>query len=446
MLSDRLCRLLTAFVDGELAEPQRQEVLRLLRESLDARSLLRELQQDAEQLRLLPRQTLDADFAHQLAEKIAGQRVPIRAARYAAALAIRSQVPPWLGLATAAAVLLMVGAASYLFFSLSTREEQAVPRGPFVKTTPELLPSPGPDTLAVAPGTAVGPRAALPDFESGPARATDRELVQGGTPPPELLPLPEPEESVYGSRVQKTEAFSEVDLRLALNLRVRELDQEKRKQQLLAELRKSPAYRLDLSCLEALPAVERLQAAFQAHGIRLLIDPTTQTTLKLRFKDSPSYAIYTENVTPDEVLAVVQYLRSEDRKVELRRSGLVQFDALVVNTMTADDHRQLSKLLGIDAAQLDDIKAKGPLGVDIHKPLSASTADEVAQALKGQGTQRPEPGKAIAKAPDRLAVLVSAQNGGHGRPSAEVKRFLASRKERASGTLQVLLLLRGKRG
>jgi len=42
MLSDQVLELLTAFVDGELHQRQREEVLRLLNRSSEARELVRQ--------------------------------------------------------------------------------------------------------------------------------------------------------------------------------------------------------------------------------------------------------------------------------------------------------------------------------------------------------------------------------------------------------------------
>ena len=55
MLPDRDRQLLSAFVDGELSSRQRRHVERLLRRSGEARTLLRRLQEDARELRHLPR-------------------------------------------------------------------------------------------------------------------------------------------------------------------------------------------------------------------------------------------------------------------------------------------------------------------------------------------------------------------------------------------------------
>src|SRR5262245_13037860 len=113
MLSDRICRLLTAYVDGELNARQRQLVQRLLRRSGEVRALLRRLQQDAAALRSLPRRQLDANFSHQVLQTVAAQ--PLQPAR-SKRVSVRLPLPVWVGWTAAAAVLFLVCGGSYLYF------------------------------------------------------------------------------------------------------------------------------------------------------------------------------------------------------------------------------------------------------------------------------------------------------------------------------------------
>ncbi len=129
MLADHYGQLLTAYVDGELSERRRQQVMRLLEKSHSARALLRQLQDNADRLHNLPRHAVKPGFAAEVLTKIESaaakvevesQQPGVGAAQPAsAAPAVRTSrpVPAWLGLAAAAAILLAVTAASYLFFS-----------------------------------------------------------------------------------------------------------------------------------------------------------------------------------------------------------------------------------------------------------------------------------------------------------------------------------------
>jgi hypothetical protein len=448
MLSNRLYHLLTAYVDGELDPRQEKAIAQLLQQSAEAQRVLQKLQEDARALRGMPRLALDQTFAHRVLQKLPAK--PVRASRYAG-LKVRSGVPSWLGLASAAAVLFLISLSTYLYFVATTPDE----RGAVARSdgSPAVIPRPDPEPAETDSGAAsprvtqlVGPPRppeVIPRVEATNAVAkTEPEIL---SPP---LPEPTPADAILTvapSLIPEMEVFQRAPVSIALVVPFGELDQEKRKQQLLDELRKGSAYRIDLACLETAPAIERMQAAFQAHGIRCVIDSVAQERLKWRFKWETNYALYTENVTPEEVFAIFKHIAAQERTPESKQRGPIQFDTVAVNSMTRNDHRELSKLLGVGSDRLDT--SQGPKGVDIHKPLSAKTTEEVVQTLKGQGgSPLPEPGKALPSGPERLAVLV-AYNPARPRPaSREVKLFLDSRKERAPGTIQMLLVVRGTKG
>src|SRR5437764_14265134 len=70
MLPERFRQLLTAYVDGEVSKRQHKAVLRLLRRAPEARTVLRQLQEDAKLLRTLPRLHLDRDLSVPVAQAI----------------------------------------------------------------------------------------------------------------------------------------------------------------------------------------------------------------------------------------------------------------------------------------------------------------------------------------------------------------------------------------
>ena len=89
---------------------------RLLQRSAEARRLLQRLQSDSRDLIQLPLPRLDRDLAPAILQKIAAQRLaPVRRARK---FASAHGYPVWVGFAAAAAVLFMVGAASYCTFAV----------------------------------------------------------------------------------------------------------------------------------------------------------------------------------------------------------------------------------------------------------------------------------------------------------------------------------------
>ncbi len=127
MLSDDVCQRLSAYLDGELSERQRQAVERLLQASPEARELLAELQANANALRRVPRHQLPSDFAPQVMDTIAKQQLqPGRRAAWRPA-------PRTLALAGVAASLLVAVGIGSLYFQDPARMEipqfAAAPQG-----------------------------------------------------------------------------------------------------------------------------------------------------------------------------------------------------------------------------------------------------------------------------------------------------------------------------
>jgi hypothetical protein len=441
MLSDRLCRLLTAYVDGELSVRERQLVRRLVQQSAEARTLLRRLQHDADGLRRLPRRQPEQDLSRRVLQAIAAQ--PARPAR-PAPVPTRGPVRTWAARTAAAAALVLVSTGSYLYFAARGPEAPADP-GLVVSNPPAGLPSrpeeeparepvaavpPQPELIrpptAGAPGEAPPPRV---DVAQGPERKPGAEEVQRPEGKSEDTP------PILTAPIQKMEMFAEVaDPRFELPLRPRDLDRETPRRRLWEELHKDRAYRLDVRCTDTAKAFERLQTAFQAEGVRLLIDQGAQNRLTLRLQTN--YVLLTEHVTPGELTRILQQAGRDDRKAEAKRRGEGQFDRVLLNRMTANDHKKLAQLLGVDPAQLQ-----------APRPLAAPSEHEMQQALRGQGGPHPEPGGVAAPVAERV-VLVLAYNPVRPRPasSKEVQLFLDSRKEPRAGTIQMLLVLLGHGG
>lgn len=435
MLPERWSRLLTAYVDGELGPREHQLVRRMLRQSPEARELLQQLRQDAQALQALPRRVADKDLSRRVLQAIADQGVaPAR--RPAAA---RAPLPVWLGVAAAAAVLLVIGTSAYLYFTpfhSAPDDSLAGPTQPLAPNLPDRLE--GPELVEL-------PRPDAELLPQPPALYVEEELLP--SPPRALVGGPgvksprDPNADLATTPLPKPGGFQEVtDDSLALILKMRELDQEKPSRQLREELRKATAFRVEIACPENLKGFERLQTAFQANGLRLVLDPAAEDRMK-RYSRT-HFVLYTENIAPEELMAVLQRAGSEDRKAERRRRGDGQFDRVIVNRMTAHDYAELSKMLGIDADEIQKPRPRVVPRMDVRKPLPMLTTAQVERALKGQLPPRPQPGP-LVNGTERTA-LVLPYNPSRPRPasSPQVKRFLDNRQERKDGTLQVLLVLR----
>lgn len=434
MLDNRYRELLTAYVDGELTARQHKAVLRLLHQSAEARALLRRMQQDADALRRLPRPRLERDLSAPVVHLIVERR--LQPGRPRSVARRQPNFPAWAGFSAAAAALLLVAFGSYLYFSWSLNE--------------------GPDTNAVAKGKSERPAPSEPKLAPAPPpmpapavpfKPSEPELVPplavAATDPP---PAPTPDTTIGAppDPVPNMEMFKVAAPTQLQIVKLAELDQEPRRQQVLKDLRNEPAHRMESPVKDSIKAFDRLKAALTARGIGLVIDQTAQARMSASArlaKIKTNFVLYVEDVTPDELVQLFQHVVGKDREAEKLKKGDTQFETVVITVMTNADREELCKLLGVKGKKLPDLPT-GPLGVDIRKPLSEKTGDDIAKTLTGQGgVPRPEPGKPMAK-PERLALALP-YNPVRPRPdSPEIKRFLASRKPPRPGTVAVLLVLR----
>jgi hypothetical protein len=429
MLSDRLLRLLTAYVDGEATAHQRRVVLRRLRKSPEARSVLKKLQDDANELRQLPVCKLGQDLSQGILERIGSQVVrPIRIS----APQVPSAVPRGFGLATAAAVLLALGFGS-VYYLKAIRERQ--PESAVVPEAP-------PGQLAEKdnkPGDATVKIAQKPK----PDEKTSKTIAQNEEKPEQLL-MPSPvqdAETVMTAPVAPPPGHFEVANIDVMKVASRDLLWESPRLQLLERLHKEPAQHIDLYCKQTRTALARMETAFKEQGVYFVLAPDAERPYLFASRDT-DYVLFTENVKPEEVLDVLKQVAEQDRRLEARK-GKAQFQDLLVNAVSARDHDLLKKVLGVDPTQLPAAKPTAPLGLDVRKPIAMGAADAIVRNLEGKGgVPRPQPGKPAVKAPERL-VVVGTCNPIHPNPkSSEIKRFLDNRKQRNDDTMQMLMILR----
>jgi hypothetical protein len=252
---------------------------------------------------------------------------------------------------------------------------------------------------------------------------------------------PAKEESVLTDRLEMFRYDMVEATTLPVVLKVRELDREAVRKQLTTELGKDRNFRLELPCQNGTKAFGRVQAVAKAMQVGLMIDKRAVERLKLP-QWKTNYVVYLENLTPEEAARFLQQMGVEDTKRATSKPSEAQFDRLVLTRMTAQHHKELSTLMGVDPTVTETGK-KQPLGADPRKPLSELTAAQVSQALAGQGSvPRPKVGKPAAKAPERFALVLAYNPVRPDRGSAEIKRFLEARKPAKPGTVRILLVLR----
>jgi hypothetical protein len=403
MLPDRITQLLSAYVDGELNSRERRHVTRILRKSSEARQLLHKLKQDSMILRRLPRKKTQIDLTESAMGTIslrglklpkietpafvAPPRKPKRSSRF------------WLVLALGALLLAILGIASYFFFAAA-----------FQRTAQNDGDTP--PTGTEGPGDRPDPDRPLPVIGVLHEPESDMPPARGVNPR---------KDERYGMTSLRVPQFVAAQPRLMPILAIRNLDQPAASQELLEELKKDSASRIDVFCqTDTIAALDRLQAACKASGVTLRLDAYAQQRVTKR--DRTNFALYCEDLSPEGWIALFQHLAREDKKAA---SG-GQFDRLTVSPVTA---AELAKVLGGEPTHYQQPSRKGPLGVDVSQDVSSKTGNQILDTMSSQGRPSSE----------RQAVVVPylPQPGF----SREVSRIVENRKGWQPGAVQVLLIL-----
>jgi hypothetical protein len=436
MLSQHDRELLTAFVDGEVSNDQHQKLTDLLRQSAEARDLLRALEQDARSLRQLPQLRVPTDLSASVLMEIVRRRlVPAPAPTLPPVRLPQPGVPAWAALTIAAGLLLSVGVASYLFF----RENTTPPGNPVVVQSHTGTSDPDKGPSNVPPP---GPVVVLPDKTPEPDRIPEKPdpvtpdpIVGVPTPDPDTAPEHDPTPvrpsgPVFTGPSGERYEMRQADIFPPAIFRVLDLDQPASRQALVADLKKANAFRMELPCKDGNKATERLQAVLKERKVSLTVDPVAQSRLtKTQWKTS--YLLLVDNVLPEELADLVARFAAADHKIEPKKPAEPQLNRLVLTRWTRMDQKDLADHLGADPGSPPALKVPGPLGTDIHRPLSDQTAEQVGKALDGNKAH-----------PECQALLVAYTGSRILTPSAEVKRFLEARKQPRPGAVQVLLVLR----
>jgi hypothetical protein len=444
MLTNEVQQLLVAYVDGELSARQHEAASRLLQKSAEARDFVRQLEEDAGALRRLPRRQLGAEFPHRILDAIgerrrgevrnewadiARQQAPLTA--HQSPLTSRRRYLAW---AVAAAVLMLLGGGTLYYVHTRSEYQQL----PFAKNNSNRLKKPADDESAPknqdssatkAEDSSQSPFPPPPDLKKD-----DKPIVAENQPILEFTS--EAEVTLQTEPASRFEVFKELEHAIKLDLR--DLDQPRGQELFKQTLRYDKTFHLDLTCPVTAQGLDQLQAIFQKQGVQVLIEKAALARSKKGLKTH--YAIYTEDLIPEELIAILQALRKEEKKADPKQ----RFNKIVINHLTPANRKEICTLLGVDPRTMA-AKPKGPLGVDLTQPLSKKTEVQVADSLAGKGTPRPEPGKPVVpKGPDRLALVLS-YNPVRVSPtsSKEIKQFLATRPGQRPGALQILLVLRG---
>jgi hypothetical protein len=368
MMPRKLSKLLTAYVDGELCLRQRRAVRQLLRRSSKARRLYRQMRADSVALQTLPWPELKQDLSGTILDKIKKTVPDMQLPASAVHVANRPwQRPLWI--AAAAAVLIAVGLGSYVFFA-STGDG-----GP-------------------------APMAALPAAESTPSADPSIDLE-----PRRMNP-----ESVFAFPNLKAPHLQLAQVRVPRIFQLRDLQRPAETAKFQEQLAGAAMFRLDLFATRTATGLNRLQTVCQAEGVEVCIDPASQEFVNRGLERT--WALYAENIRPDEVVRVLGKLSANDKKAG-------EFQHAVLTAVTAEE---LAEVLGGTGKDL---------APPSQRPVEDGTAGQIVSSLPGRKPER--------TAANRFIVV--PHEPPRETPYDEVKRMLDNYREVRPGTIQLLLVL-----
>lgn len=409
MLQDRYRQLLTAYVDGELSSHQRRHVVRLLRRSQEARHLFKQLRADAQLLRNLPAPTLATDLSGRVLRAIAERRLKPGQRRMPETVPARVWMGSLASWSAAAALLLGLGVGSYVYFAdlQNAPAKKELARNTPAKPSPSIVPEKQ-EPLSDKDKTSKTPSEDTTAKLAGSSLSQSPAIVQRNTVPPKpaVSETPPPQSKEDNALTERQETFH-LDLVsdiLPEVFTIVDLEREAVRKKLVAELRKDKDYRLELPCRNGTKAFDRVDKAARGLHIRLVLDKQAQDAIKS--KKLTTYALYLENITPEELARFVRQIGIEDSKSAAGKAEEEQIDRLVLMHMTGRTHKELAAILGIDPASAD--------------PIASSSAADSGQ----------------------VALVVAYNPVRPSSGSEEIKRFLESRRPFREGTLRVLLVLR----
>jgi len=453
-MNDSILKQLTAYVDGELSPAETDAVNNLLRDSAEARQALRALQRDQERLRTLCQEQATIDFSVTVVGRILrGERT--RRSRWHR----RSLWPA----AVAASLLVGLGVATFLFVQHRSKTGQPEP------IAKHELPPAKPSGMAAnsTPAGPIAPAAVVHELRSKlPTReqwneaaeqvrealtpvgerlariyrsgqdtlvsALDREgLDEGGAGEPGLGSPTILTSQMHAAQIFKTVAVSKAPFFFDM----KDLEASK----LVSRLREDSVQHVDLSCHESWRALERLQAACRASGVKLLID--AEVTQRFNQKLPAPYMVYLENVSPELVAKLLDNLRSIENRAERTKKGDAQFGSVLVLPLDEAGRKRLANSLGVPSSTLvpGKLKKSDPRAkVDPTQPIAKETEKALDKLATGQGRgPRTDP---------TAVVLVAVPYRNRVPIAKEVKAHLDTRPGAQPDHINVVFFLRAGRG
>lgn len=359
MLSDQVMQLLTAFVDGELSPRQREAVVRLLKESAEARELLRQLQENAHRIKQLPQHAVQPSLVDAVLQAIAQKQAQPK--QPAPSRGARRRWLPYLAASLAASLL--IGVIGILFWKAMTE----------------------PDVRPV-------------DIAKNPEREVKPE------PKPELVPAPTPKKPNPLLSDMIAETFRGFGAPLPIEkpfaAAFRDFQKDVVAGELSRELNRDKALQLDITVKSNTVAMQRLKEVLKHRGISIVTDPAAEKKLQDKNQARVEYLVFAENLTPDEMTKMMSELgetfvvglKTSEKRVES------PYKSVTVTPIAKDDRQRVAKLLGVAPSAIEpkerkDVKPepKGDRQV-VLLPMAANGAPskEVQQFVNQR--RAPQPG------------------------------------------------------
>lgn len=406
MLTESEKLLITAAVDGQLPPAEAEAFDRLVMSDPEAARLFRRLKEASARLAALPKRPAPKGLAAAVMARVR----PTTPARRTPA---RGSLLPFI---IAASLFLAVTTGSFLFFrTRPTDADHAQQHLPPVGSS--VVPDvPAGEPRAVAKGGRGEDGAVKPADAAGAVAKLLPVEVE-----PVVVQVPKPltpeEKALFGVGLMvESKPLKQVEPTVPLVLSGLEFGTDESQAKLKKELARDGGFRLNLFSKNTAAAVEHLQAAARTAGVHVFVEGMTAKRIKEPM--ALPYAVYLENLTADELAAVLAGL---SKQVNEQPKPEAVLGAAHFVPADVPEQKDLKELLGLDWAVP---KAAKPAD---GKAVSDGTLKEVVASVK-KG--------------EKAAVVVTYAPKLNAGKSSEVKLFVDKRGERKAGSVPLLIVVR----
>jgi anti-sigma factor RsiW len=454
MLTENAKALIAAAVDGELNPAETHRFRRLLDTSAEASALYDRLKADSERLRNLPTAVPPANLLQRVMAKVAALTPPpgtLSSPKHSPGTqpgrkpsliqefseARSRSTRPWIPIAIAASLLIVVSASSFLFFNRASGKSNSLARNP--DRAPAATRNDAADSdwsKWLPPENDPHPIAPTPT----PKRRTETKMaqsddVEASKPPVErravaIAPEPRPGHNpdLIASELRPEIQMGLVRPRIPFLKVLTDFELEDTRLQFVDELGRDPAFRIDVFTNRLPRGVECFRNAAKTSGLNVYVDSTTLD--RVNKNQLNSVVVYIECLDAKELAELFGKLCTEDAKISPRI-----FDAIHATPVLEDDQKALKAVLNIEPGLFKrPAPDKAP---DLGKPISAGTADQIVKSLTtGKGSEK----SAI------LMTWLPAAGRTLPASSAELKQFLLKRGERKTSAVPVIIVIRHGNG